>query len=134
MTYGATGWHITTKENVNKIQLLHNRASRFIYGKLSTHLLDINISSHANYMSFFDLCFFFKARVDFRVTDVVTEGRLIRGQEGSVRLIPLRARTSMYQKGFVYRCTSAWNVIPYNVKFETPSYKKCTLKNYSKNL
>jgi hypothetical protein len=70
-----------------------------MYGKNYTHDLDRYNLSHANYLSYMDMLVFFKARsgiIGTFLTNCVTEGRPIRGQEGTPRLIPPHARTSIY--------------------------------------
>jgi hypothetical protein len=133
ITYGAPSWHPTTNENLNMLQIIQNKAFRFIYGKNYTHELDRYNISHANYLSYIDMLVFFKARsgiIDTSLTNCVTEGRPIRGQEGTPRLISPRARTSIYQNGFVYRCTNAWNSLPYQIKTLDFVQFKSSLKNH----
>jgi hypothetical protein len=87
--------------------------------------------SHAEYLNYLDILFFYKAKhcfVDSNITDAVFEGRLIRGQDGIKRLIPPRARTTMYQKGFLYRTTNALNDLPSHVKTAPIAPFKSALK------
>ena len=133
LTYGAPAWHPTTKENVHKIQLLQNRVSRFIYGKDCTHELDGKILSHNLHLNFLDLLYFYKCRnnlIDSNVTSAVVEGRPFRGQDGVNRLIPPKARTSLYQQGFVYRSTSMWNDLPSHIKLAVPGAFKSHLMSH----
>ena len=133
LCYGVPGWHPTTKENVHKLQLIQNRASRFVFGKMNTHMLDRFIMSHENYLKYMDCIYFFKIRnglLDCHVTDAVVVGRPIRGQEGVNRLVPPRARTSMYQQNFVYRSTSAWNDLPCEIKLASVNSYKSLLHNH----
>ena len=133
LSYGAPAWHPTTKDNVNKLQLIQNRASRFIYGKNGTHELDNRVMSHTALLSYLDILFFYKARsglIDSSVTDVVTVGRVIRGQDGVCRLIPPKVRTSMYQHGFVYRSCNIWNDLPPVVKLADGDKFKIELKQH----
>ena len=133
MTYGAPAWHPTTNENVNKLQLLQNRASRFIYGKDCTHELDKKILCHSLHLNLLDLVYFYKCRnnlIDCNVTSSVVEGRPFRGQEGVNRLIPPKARTSLFQQGFVYRSTTLWNDLPSHIKLAVPGAFKSHLMSH----
>jgi hypothetical protein len=79
------------------------------------------------------LWYFFKSRnglVDCHVTDVIAEGRTIRGQGDTPKLIPSRARNSIYRHDFVYCCNNAWNDLPFVIKNSIPSSFKSALKNY----
>jgi hypothetical protein len=133
ITYGIPAWHPTSKDNIHKLQLIQNRASRSIYGKSCSHELDKIIMTQSNYLSYLDLLYFYKSRngsLDLNITDSVTNGRPIRGQEGVTRLIPPKVRTTMYQQGFVYRCVSAWNGLPSYIKLVDDKFVKLYLKNH----
>jgi hypothetical protein len=137
MSFGAPAWHPTTHGNIYKLQMLQNRASRFIFGKHSSHELDDHVLSYNTYLLLVDLLYFYKVHygfIDSHVLNAVREGRPIRGQEGVSRLIPPKARTKMYQQGFVYRCTLAWNELPSDVKTANVSAIKSSLKSYCKSV
>jgi hypothetical protein len=51
LVFGAPVRHPTSQKNVNKFQLLQDRASRFIYGKTYTHKLDEIVMSHDEYLN-----------------------------------------------------------------------------------
>ena len=101
--------------------------SRLIFGKNCTHELDKRILSVRNIIVYTDLLYFYKCRnalVDCNITNDIRIGRQIRGEANVQRLIPPKARTTMYQSGFVIRNVSLWNNLPANVKLSTlPSYK-----------
>jgi hypothetical protein len=132
LVFGAPGWHPTSCDNINKIQLIQNRASRFIYGKDRTHELDKCIMSHKNYLSYLDILFFHKSRnglIDYSISEVVQEGRPIRGQDGINRLVPPRARTTMYQQDLIIRSTTAWNALPPAIKLASASSFKLNVRH-----
>jgi hypothetical protein len=75
----------TSRGNKNKIQLLQNRASRFIYGKNRTHELNKFIVSREDQLSYLDIMLFFfkyqKCLLDSSVTEEVQEGWPVRDQD-----------------------------------------------------
>ena len=133
MFHGTPGWHPTTAENVLKLQRLQNRASRFIFGKSRSHELDGRIMSIKQHLMYTDLLYLYKCRnglLDTDITQAVTSGRPIRGQEGVVRLIPPKVRTTFYQKGFLYRSVCMWNDLPAAVKLANGNLFQNSLKQY----
>ena len=100
---------------------------------LMSHGLDGKILSHNLHLHFLDLLYFYKCRnnlIDSNVTSAVVEGRPFRGQDGVNRLIPPKARTSLYQQGFVYRSTSMWNDLPSHIKLAVPGAFKSHLMSH----
>jgi hypothetical protein len=137
--HGVPGWHPTTAENMIKLQRVQNKASRLIFGKNSTHELDKRILSvkHAA-VQYTDLLYIYKCRnalIDCNITSDIRIGRQIRGEENVLhRLIPPKARTSLYQSGFGIRSVSLWNNLPANVKLSTmPLYKNNLLLHLRDN-
>jgi hypothetical protein len=137
MTHGTSGWHPTTAENVLKLQRVQNRASRFIYSKNRSHDLDSRIMSVKQHLMYIDLLYFYKCTNGLPDTDIaqtVSFGRLIRGQEGVVRLIPPKVRTTFYQKGFLYRSVCIWISygygIPATIKLAHANLYQHALKQY----
>ena len=120
-----------------KLQRLQNKASRFIFGKDRSHELDSRIMSVKHHLMYTDLLYFYKCRnglLDTNITQAVTCGRPMRGQEGVVRLIPPKARTTMYQKGFLYRSTCMWNDLPANIKLAHGNMFHNSVKQFCLNI
>jgi hypothetical protein len=133
MVHGTPGWHPTTNSNILKLQRIQNRASRYIYGKNFTHELDKKVLPVNSLLVFNDMLYFYRCYhglIDCNITNVVREGREIRGEGGVCRLIPPCVRTSMYQNGFIYRSVITWNNLPSYVKLAEPSVFKKVLKSY----
>ena len=133
MLHGVPGWHPTSADNLTKLQRIQNKASRLIFGKNCTHELDKRILSVKNVIEYTDLWYLYKCRnalVDCNITNDIRIGRPIRGEGNVHRLIPPKARTSMYQNGFVIRTVSLWNSLPTNVKLFTPSLYKIHLLSH----
>ena len=133
MMHGTPGWHPTTKDNISKLQRIQNRASRSIFGKRCSHELDNRIMSVNHYINYTDLLYFYKCRnglIDSSITQVVVTGRAFRGQEGVYRLIPPKVRTTMYQRGFLYRSVSLWNELPPEIKLAHGGVFKKALEQF----
>jgi hypothetical protein len=119
---------------MTKLQRVQNKASRLIFGRNCTHELDNRLLSAKHILEYTDLLYLFKCRnglIDCDMTKDIRVGRLIRGDEIIVhRLIPPRARTSLYQSGFVIRSVNLWNNLPSNVKLSELAHFKNNLRSH----
>jgi hypothetical protein len=123
LLYGTPAWHPTSHENVLKLERLHRKGLRFVYGAVPPPPSSTRILPIASHLQFNDMCYISGIRSGKVRSDVlcaVEEGRVIRGQGGVRRLYPPRARTTARQCGFVYRAVSAWNELPAHLKTCSP--------------
>jgi hypothetical protein len=97
------------------------------YGRACSHQLDSHIMSINQYLNYIDQLYFYKCLnglIDSQITDSIRAGGLIRGQNDVYRLIPPLVRTTLYQKGFLFRATALWNNLPSEVKTSYMTYQK----------
>ena len=119
MLYGTPSWHPTTSENCSKLESIHRRGLRFIYGKNPTDLEKKSLPTIQQQLLYNDLTFFNSCttgKTDLNITRKVMQGREIRGQPGVHRLIPPKARTSARLNGYVYRTVCNYNALPLDLK------------------
>jgi len=133
MLYGSPAWHPTTQDNTLKLERLHRKGLRFVYGPAppapcTTKILPLASHFQLNDMSYVSGALSGKVRSD--VLSGVVEGRVIRGQGEVRRLIPPRARTTARQGEFVYRAVSGWNELPGHLKTGAPDKFKLNCKNH----
>jgi hypothetical protein len=133
LLYGTPAWHPTTQENLLKLERLHRKGLRFVYGAVlpapsASKILPLSSHLQFNDMNYVSGALSGKVRSDV-LSEVVT-GRVIRGQGDVRRLIPPHARTTARQCGFVYRAVSSWNELPGWLKSAPPDKFKGHYKTY----
>jgi hypothetical protein len=129
LLYGTPAWHPTTQENLLKLERLHRKGLRFVYGAelpapLASKILPLEAHLQLNDMSY--VCGALSGKIRSDILSEVVMGRVIRGQGDERRLIPPHARTTARQCGFVYRAITAWNQLPGHLKTAPPDmFKGC---------
>jgi hypothetical protein len=82
MLYGTPFWHPTTSENFSKLESIHRRCLRFIYGKNPTDKEKTSLPTIQQQLLYNDLTFFNSCttgKTNLNTTRKVMQGREIRG-------------------------------------------------------
>jgi Reverse transcriptase (RNA-dependent DNA polymerase)/Endonuclease-reverse transcriptase len=120
MTFGLPAWHPTTVENTKKLERVHKRAQRFIYGRQPPPPRQQNIMSVKMHLRHTDLVFFKKCSsgaIDFDARARIIQGRVLRGDDARhPRLQPPPARGILGQRALSFRVVKPWNDLPTTLK------------------
>jgi len=119
MFYGTPAWHPSTEVNKTKLERVHKRALRFVYGRHipeqnKTQLLNVDQQLRYNDLTFFRKCL--DGDTDMDATARITTGRTMRNANGEHRLIPPKVRTDLGIHSFSFRLATQWNSLPSELK------------------
>jgi hypothetical protein len=121
MTFGLPAWHPTTAENTKKLERVHKRAQRFIFGRQPPLPRQQNIMPVEMHLQHTDLVFFKKCSsgaIDFDArARIITDGRVLRGDNARhPRLQQPPANNEYGRLALSYRVVKPWNDLPDTLK------------------
>jgi len=116
---GHVWGHPSTQVNKTKLERVHKRALRFVYGRHTheqnkTQLLNVDQQLRYNDLTFFRKCL--DGDTDMDATARITTGRTMRNSNGEHRLIPPKVRTDLGIHSFSFRLATQWNSLPSDLK------------------